>query len=401
VPKILKVIAYASLRLFWGALSLYVIVGCILFPLWWKTFFFGGGFFKVYYWKYAFSYLGEEFKTFSALAVLLTVGVLSVITYMIYWLGKYSDVNEAKKLVFFKKLPPPWWIVTGLLITAGLMIFSVSWQPGYFDKSLGIEVAANRTADRMLQAVGDLTKAFTGLKTESEFAPPNSGVYIYLDEKLLVRQFQALQQTLEIKSTSESVLGETNVSASVSLPVNSGGIGLSEKTAAEKSVVKSAPEISASFAATELIKRFDGLTNTLKWGVINAFGTGSSDIFVAVLEKRGLKFTGEQLEQLHIADKKNYENDLKAVTSRQIVFYDGVATIKKDGAKFWLEINRDGPVKMTARGILHKESMQDSMIIARETEGQLGLIKMMLFLDTVERNQAGDFTFRFTPYVIW
>lgn len=116
MPKILKAIAYASLRLFLGALSLYVIVGCILFPLWWKTFLFGGDFFKVYYWKYAFSYLGEEFKTFSALAVLLTVGVLSVITYMIYWLGKYSDVNEAKSSFFSKSYPLLGGLLPGFLL---------------------------------------------------------------------------------------------------------------------------------------------------------------------------------------------------------------------------------------------------------------------------------------------
>lgn len=400
VSKIPKAIAFAILRILLTVLSLYVIAGCALFPVWWKTFIFQGGFLKPYYWRFGFNYLGNEFKAHTPLAVMIMTAVSLIIIYAVFWFGKYSHTNDVKKLNFLKALPPPWWIVICLLFVDCVAIATTSLQNGSYTTMLGGEVVFNRGSDRLAQAMENITKFAAGLKAESEFVPPNSGVYIYLDDRLIIRQFQALQETLPVKSTTESASGETNISGTISLPANIGSVGLAKKTANEKSVTKSVPEMSGAFAATQLIKQFDGQTNTLKWGILSSFGSGSSDWMVAALENRGLKFTDEQRDTLRKADRVSFEKDLTAIHPRQIILYDGEAAIKKEGDEIWIEIKHDGPIRVSAKGILHRESMQDAMVIASET-GNLGAIKMMLFLDTAERNTAGDFVFRFTPYAVW
>ena len=106
MSKTIKAIAFAMLRLFLTILSLYVITGCALFPLWWKTFIFQGGFLKAYYWRYGFDYLGNEFKGHTPLAVIIMMAISMVIIYTVYWFGKYSQTNNVKSLIFLMPYHP-------------------------------------------------------------------------------------------------------------------------------------------------------------------------------------------------------------------------------------------------------------------------------------------------------
>ena len=86
------------------------------------------------------------------------------------------------------------------------------------------------------------------------FGPPPSGFYQYLNEKLIIKQYQALQNDMEPKQKTETIGKEHSVSAAVAL--TGASLGAGARGSDEHSTTFGVPEISAPFAAGQLIKRF-------------------------------------------------------------------------------------------------------------------------------------------------
>lgn len=225
-----KPLAFAAFRIFAAAAFIYVGFGCIVFPQWWTEFLLGGGVLKLFFWRAAFAYLGSEIRQFSPLAVPLIVGLIALIGHIIFWLGKHSSQGEKTKAAFLERVPPTKKAVVILGGFCSLILVAAALQPGSYSASKTAEIDSRSLEERVSGIMGDF------------FGPPPSGFYQYLNEKLIIKQYQALQNDMEPKQKTQTIGKEHNASVAVALAGASLAAGSKSRTStARRSACRKSP----------------------------------------------------------------------------------------------------------------------------------------------------------------
>ena len=389
---------FALLRI--GALfaTLYVVVGCILFPLWWKDFIWGGGWHQGLYWRDGFSFLVEQFKTLSPLAGGLLFIIISVVGYAIYRYGQISERTAVQRANFFKKLPPSapmLWFSAGLCLVA---LIAASIQKGtYSDAKVG-----NRFTE-MLREMGE--KDYW--RSPSLFKPPSIGVYLYVDDNLVLRQHSALSTPLEISEVTEKTSAETNASASLSLPLSAGSATLGKNSGSERTVTKTSPTISPSMAAQLLISRFDADTNTFKLSDLFPDLGYRSGLLISQLKELGVELNSDQLATLRSVDQTSFKKNLGKVQIPGVVLCRGDALVHQTNETFQVKMKfASGPLEVAVFAPLESGNFTDQMRFLLKTRkpGSESTLQDIRIYGVVARRtdiDASHVTLEVIPYSIW
>ncbi len=390
-----KAAIFAAIRLILTLLFGYIIVGCILFPQWWKEFALQGGFLKEVFWRDGFAYLGGEFASFSPLAATTVLTVLGLVMYSVYWLGKNANQSENRKTAFVERLAPSTFVVGVLAVILLIALVSAYRQPGSYSHQKA-RTRYDRLLDEMISKLG---------KPESyrEFDSPSSGVYLYVNDKLILQQYESLRGDLEIKSVTESTATEKAASTSISLPLEVGSVDLSGKNTTEKTITRNAPEISSTFALQNLIRQFNKNTNTTKIRALSSFGE-SSDWIVNILKAKSVELSKDQVDQLKKSDRLSFQEATKDIHPREVLLIKGLASVKKVGEAFGLQIVHKGTASILVRGQLQKQFMRDHMLFSldfEKDEAEFFDATMLSIVQQIERDASDNLILTVIPYAIW
>lgn len=397
LSNIQKAAVGAVLRFSVCAASAYVIVGCINYPQWWKGFVFGGGIFSSVYWKSGVTYLRSEFAHLTPLASLIVVSLITLGGATLFWLGKHSDYSEEKRTRFFRDLPPKrnTAVVAGLSCLVALL--AASFQQGSYSAYAAFDEALNKMISRW--------SASDYLKAENYFSPPEAGVYLYLNENLVVRQFLALQDDLRVASTSESLNSHTNVSLSLKLPLDGASAELNSERGGEKTINREAPDVSPSFCAQQIISRLKQSTNVFQISPISGLGSETSQWLTRSLEKRGVQLTEAQIETLRDRDRADLLRQLNDIRRTRVVLYSGPASVIYTNSTYSFRITRKTELlQLNMEGFLDGDFTKDSFVLfLAKSNGKAAWdeIKMLLIVEQMTTTPPSDVSLKVIPYAIW
>lgn len=395
IKELNKAVLAAVVKILLSVVFVYVTIGCILFPEWWKEFVFLGGLLKGHFWRDALNVLGAHFKSFSPLAISMLFAFCSLIGYAIYWFGRSANQSDSSKIAFIVRLAPRRSLLLILAVFCGLALGAATLQPGSY--------STNKETERLNRMLDDRMDALER-RERDPFVPPSSGVYLYVNEKLVLEQFEALRSGLEIKSVVESLASEKNASASISLPLHAGSVEASAKSAAEKTVTKTAPETSPAIALQGLSDRFRASTNVFKLTPLSYFAQ-TTEYFLGQLQERGVELTQDQLAKLKEADKLAFDKIVQTIEPRQVFLCQGTILVRASGDSMTFEVTYDqAATKIHVTGTLQKRWMRDQMLFtAGEGKGdtKFTLASMLTLVQKVERDASNNLVLTLIPYAMW
>jgi hypothetical protein len=246
---------------------------------------------------------------------------------------------------------------------------------------------------------GKMSDVLSG-RIRDEYEPPSDGIYLYLNEVLVVRQFQALMPPLGVTASKEmSATGRDIKFESGASKI--GSVSASASALQEAELTKEAPPISPPFAAQQLIGRIKKLDDTVKLGP--ATGLFSSDVgrLTNELSRLGVQLTQEQLQKLEQADRENYRKEVLKADRAKAIMYWGPISVAQTDKGIVLTFDCKGPVTVMATGLLKSEGLGDHLSLAIQTpDVRLGAVTLYGVIET--REQDGDTAkIVLTPYAIW
>jgi hypothetical protein len=393
-PHLGKAIALAATRIGLATALIYADVGAIIFPQWWKEFLLTGGIFKLHVWRDGANYLSTQIGLFSPLGVFLVGCFVFIIGYTTFWFGRHLSESQKSKVAFLQGLPPSRTSVIVLGCISFVLLFVACLQPGSYAQNKYQELVNNILVEKLKQL---------GNWGQSPYSPPETGVYLYLDEKLIIKQFQALQSDMEPKERTESIGKEQDTSVSASLPINGVKLEAGTKLSTEQSMTLNTPDITPGFAAGRIIKRFIADTNTITWALFHPIVV-SSDFVTTMVSNAGVQLSSDQKAQLKRHDRVQYESNIAKIVPHKIILYNGTIRLLKSSGRLVVEFSDSGPVTVVAKGYVNKEFLADSMLFSFEGNQEsrdLAGVSVLAIVEDTHRDGDGNLQISITPECIW
>jgi len=393
IPSLYKAVAFAFARLLMALVLGYIAVGCILFPLWWKEFLFQGGILKAAFWREGFGYVGSAFKEFEPLAMVIVALLVVFSCYMLYWFGRHQ--SDSNKVTFAKKLAPGVMTLVSVGLVTAVAVGAAGLKKGKYSDM--------RPWDRLMRNMEEELKEFERSGRFDEFRPPENGVFLYVNEKLVLEQYEGLRGSLETTSVTESAGVENGIGASASIPLGAGSIDLSQKSSKEQTVTKTAPSVSATLTLRSLVMRFSADTNTFKLGYRSSLGLGESKWLEDALRREGVILTREQSETLIRSDKAKFQKRTQLLRERTVMLYHGDASLIKDSSDFSIQASYQGICEISLNGVINDKFVRDHLrlLLDSGTKTDVGPVYMLAIVQRIKRDNGGSVSLEVVPYAIW
>jgi hypothetical protein len=306
-----------------GLLScLYLAVGIVLYPIWWKRFLFQGGWHEAQYLKFAVWYLGELVSIMHPVGLLLVAMVFFLLASVFHLVSRHGLRNALGQLTF----PPKALVWLGVIALFFSLIGLRGVQETY------------RTPE---EAVKIYTKLREELETpfhefgRSGYGYPSSGFFFYLDSERVAKAYGLLQQQMRVASetTKQSSEGTLGLGAGIGgFKVDSAGKLVEEKVLT-KTPVAETPERQAQELIATLSRKLEP--------IFEEQSNSASKIYVlrTVLKQHGVDLTKEQENSIREAEIIKYKLALSE-KPRSVVRYRGTIRIKSAKAGFEFECSQ-------------------------------------------------------------
>src|SRR5919106_2080559 len=217
--------------------AVYLILGALWYPEWWKRFVFYGGLFDRKLLKFSFHYLWQLLVNFHPLGVTLAVLVSLAVVMAIYLTGKHgvigaiANIRSPSRSVIVVVS-----IVFGVVLVALMQVEGDYRTPAEWDEY--VTTLRLKLNDPIPWAIGK--------------CGPASGFYLYLDGERVSRAYSALQSDMVVSSQTEKRALESATGGALKVPPAEASSSL--KLATEETTVKIPPSISAERQADWLIE---------------------------------------------------------------------------------------------------------------------------------------------------
>jgi hypothetical protein len=325
----------------------YVILGAIIYPSWWKRFFFGGGFFDQHLWKFAANYFWLLVVNGDPLGISL-VGLLACCIFLaIYSMGKHGLKNLLKTI---RPVSTAWLVFVSAMLV--LMIISVSFVKHEF-----------RTIDELEQ---ETQRLMMELESRDPFyisfriVGPKTGFYLYLDPVKVSQSYNSLQD--ELVAASETITKAAEGSGKIGLDAGALDLEATKKASEKRSVHRVAPKASPERQAKWLITKF--VKEKLAVTLFETDETGTWELKAArkTLDERGVKLTSAQESDLVEADAKIFaEKFLRSKTNVPLLM-DGNLLIYPNNNTLEIVFRTRGPVPVTCTGALEPKFLDKAVL---------------------------------------
>ena len=293
------------------ALAFTICVGASVEPGWWKRFLFKGGMSQGWYWADALSLFGRGLVSFHPAALALLGVCVALAANVVFFFGRHSAGAQDSQPF---PAPPRVVLVLAAVVTPLVLL------------ALSLSTQEYWTAIEINRSLKSLTKTVERIDFRSRnIRVPSSGDFLYLDRERALEQYAVLNDALSIAQETTREGAESKTGATGAVP-GVGSIGVEQKSSLEKSVTRTAPQVTPAVAAARLIQRFAN-----DEGVVDLAGTLSERLeyrsILEGLEKRRVKLSPDQRAQLEKAELEDFEAKTLRLTGRRPLFFRGTISI--------------------------------------------------------------------------
>lgn len=292
-------------------LAFTICVGASVEPGWWKRFLLKGGMFQAWYWSDALSVFGRGLVSFHPAALALLGVCVALGVNVVFFFGRRSAGAQDSH-----QFPaPPRAVLVLTAVVTPLVLFGLSLSTQEYWTAMEI----NRSLKSMTKTVERLNFHSRNIRV------PSSGDFLYLDREKALDQYAVLNDSLSIAQETTREGAESKTGATGAVP-SVGSIGVEQKTTLEKSITRTAPQVTPAVAASRLIQRFAN-----DEGVVDLAGTLSERFqyrsILEGLEKRRVTLSPDQRAQLEKAELEDFEAKTLRLTGRRPLFFRGTISI--------------------------------------------------------------------------
>ncbi|HEV7925055.1 MAG TPA: hypothetical protein VGR14_06860 [Verrucomicrobiae bacterium] len=368
--------------------SCYIVLGSVMYPDWWRAFFWEGGVVDSAHlelgWQTVKEYFGQ-FWPFGGLGVLACV-VIIVRAILLY--GKHG-IDSWRTWI---PCPKP-----SHKLVAYLLLLAVAVSGGLYFRH-PVEMSAFWSAkdqQRLWAHVQDQLKILAEGKLPDQFAPPESGVYLYLNDDCILRQYEALSPPLTVREIKDKTSHSKDLE--IDAKVATGRMGV----AGETEVISAAPQVSAPYAAGQLINAMHKSENVVR---LNTAGLSQSNYIVTIASQNGVTLTEDQRQKLSEADHQRYEKDILKGDKPSLFFYEGPVKIVRGTNTTELVFDIAGVMPLHCKGLLKSEFLHQHLALAvayAHPESEIASIKVYGFIEERRHAQPDRLEVDITPYAIW
>lgn len=373
--------------------ALYVTIGLLIYPDWWRLFLWGGGCLERRVWRLGWVTLKEEaFSSFWPFGGVVLMTIIFIGFRIMYKLGKQGDQfwKDGRGL----DILPRWAFFATLAGCFVAMLLLLPREPQNYDEFwLGREFLRGT-----FKALDEASRNFAGEErgVQAEFEPPSSGVFLYLNDDLILRQYQALMAPLILKEKREKSSKERGIRA------EAGAVSASGSSAKETETIKEAPPVSAPFAAQRLITQFGKSVDAVK---INAFTAATSRKATSLtndLMTFGVELTVDQLRQLDEGERKHYMKQMLKVDRARIIFFRGSVVISRGKAETSFTIRAFGPMEFFGTGVLKPSAFGDHLSLGvQSTKPEITMGTSLYGVIETSTTTSNLVEATITPYAMW
>ena len=348
----------SPLRWFWGNIrpvvswiyvfvACYVILGALIYPAWWKRFFFGGGLFDLHLWKFAANYFWLLVVNGDPLGLSLAGLLACCIFLAIYSIGKHGLKDLLKRI---HPVSTAWVVFVSAMLA--LVVISVSFVKHEF-----------RTLDELEQRTRQLRAE---LESRDPFYAsfrifgPKTGFYLYLDPVKVSQSYNSLQD--ELVAASETITKAAEGSGKIGLDAGALDLQATKKASEERSVHRVAPKASPERQARWLINRFNKEKLAVTLFETDETGTWELKEAKKVLEERGVKLTPAQENDLVEGDAKIFSDKLLRSKTNVPLLLDGNLLICSKNNTLEIVFGTRGPVPVTCTGTLEPKFLDKDVL---------------------------------------
>lgn len=322
-------------------ISLFVVAGSVLYPDWWRAFFWDAGFLDQAHIKLGIRSIKDEFSQFWPMGGTLVVVCAFIILKVVYSYGKYGkDWTKHWKFLDGPSRKLFSYSVLLFLLTVGGVYFRHPTKKSDFWNA--------QELSRLSERLQDSFRWLTDRLPRDPCAPPESGVFLYLNDKVIMRQYDALSPPLAVRSTKDTFA--TNTAASIGAKAGVADLSVSSDKSHAKEVVSESRPVSAPFAASQLINNSIKSTNTIRLNP--TVFSAHTQFVVALLSSYDVTLTKEQNQKLEESERKRYERELLKTEHDKVFLYDGPVKIVRTEKDVTVEFDVAGLVLLKCKGIV-------------------------------------------------
>ena len=168
-------------------------------------------------------------------------------------------------------------------------------------------------------------------------------------------------------------------------------------------MTKEAPQVSAPFAAQQLIARLGKSEDVVKIGPATGLLTAQANHLTNQLEKLGVQLTMGQLQKLEAGERENYKKEILKADRAKVLLYWGSVEVARLPDRIVLKFEADGPVKIVGTGMLKNDGLGDHLSLGLRSTKQSVHLSIVSIYGVIENREQDAETVRIviTPYAIW
>ncbi len=374
-------------------ISMFVVAGSVLYPDWWRVFFWDAGFLDHAHIKLGINTFKNVFGQFWPIGGVLGFICAFIILKAVFSFGKYG-----------KDWTKHWRILDGpsrKLFSYSLLLLLLTVGGVYFrHPTKKSDFWDDQELSRLNEKLKDSFRWLADRLPRDPCAAPESGVYLYLNDKAIMRQYDALSPLFSVRSTKDTYA--TNTATSIGAKAGVADLSASSDNSHAKEVLSESRPVSAPFAASQLINNSIKSTNTIRLDP-NVFSPQTRFI-VELLNSHGVTLSKEQNQKLEESDRKRTERELLKTEHDKVFLYDGPVKIVRTEKDVTLEFDIAGLVLLKCKGILKLEYLNDHLGLAVEyakPESSLSSVRLYGVIDSRTNTANARIDTAFTPYAIW
>jgi hypothetical protein len=376
------------------SIAVYVSIGALFYPDWWRLVIWGGGLLDSRLWDLGWLTItraAREFWPYGFLAIAAAAILCGVILYKWgrhgrdFWCGAFRAMFPSTRVC-----------AIAVLICAATCFALLPRKPQGYD-SLWNALEFERQAQNLIA----IWTSASAKENTSEYDPPRDGVYLYLNDKLVVRQFEALMPSLRVTGSKErsSIGGDVSVRTGA----KAGGLEVRSSSSRETEILKEAPRISAPYAAQQLIPRLKESDDTVKVGAVTSQSSAQAVRLIDQLKRGGVHLTDEQIAKLEAADRERYLREVLKADRVKVLMYWGPIELRKAGEDVVVGFTENGPIRVSGQGRLNADGLGDHLNLGLRINAPIVRLGAAALYGLIETRSlaSNSVDLVFTPYAIW
>jgi len=392
--------ALGRLARFFGKLvilstAIYVIVGALIYPDWWRLFLWHGGIFDKRVWSLGWLVIKEPLGSFWPFGFLIILLIVVGGFWAVFQFGKQGQ-NFWRNRFDQRLLPKKVWLNSAIACVV-VCLALIPRHPQNFD-SFWEAIEFERSTKKLISNFG---KAFSEPR-RGEFEPPTDGVYLYLNEDLLLRQFRALMLPLSVTTATEKSSSGKDIKLEAG-PAKTLAVTAGASRGKETELTKQAPVVSAPYAAQQLIDRLAKSEETIKISPGTGLFFGKKARLSNELAELGVKLLPDQVDALTNGERESYRKEVLKAERSKVLLYWGAVAIEREDTNTFVSFKTEGPIAVSGRGLLRNDGLGDHLsLAAHSTKENIRLSAVWLY-GVIETRKGGPSSVQliFTPYAIW